>query len=248
MTTDPPPGARGGFPATRQSLLQAVASADPETRRRAFGTLVALYWKPVYKLLRLRHGLSPEDAEDLTQGFFTRAFEKGVLDRFDPARARFRTYLRTCLEGFAANERKAAGRIKRGGGQAVLSLDFGGAEEEVRGLEVASGLDPEELFHQEWVRAVFEQSVARLREELAGTGRGVHFELFQAYDIEGSDSPDRPTYADLARRFDLPVTQVTNFLAVARRELRRQVLLVLHESTGSDREAEEEARLLLGGP
>lgn len=87
---DPLPGggAPTAFPATRNSLLVATRSRDPEERRRAFGVLVASYWKPVYKYLRLRWRASAEDAEDLTQGFFARAFEKGFFDTFDPARAR----------------------------------------------------------------------------------------------------------------------------------------------------------------
>src|SRR5439155_26153422 len=56
-----------------------------------------------------------EDAKDLTQAFFTRTLEKNSFERYDPAQARFRTYLRTCVDGFVANERKSAGRIKRGG-------------------------------------------------------------------------------------------------------------------------------------
>src|SRR6266545_8142728 len=91
------------FPLTRRSVVRAAASADPETRRRAFEALVAAYWRPVYKYLRLEWSAPGEDAEDLTQGFFARALEKGFFDRFDPSRSRFRTYLRTCLDGFVAN-------------------------------------------------------------------------------------------------------------------------------------------------
>src|SRR3989442_7054857 len=94
------------FPLTRGSVVRAAGSADAETRRRAFEALVGAYWKPVYNYVRLKWGASGEDAEDLTQGFFARALEKGFFDRFDPARARFRTYLRACLVGFVANERK----------------------------------------------------------------------------------------------------------------------------------------------
>ena len=97
------------FPATRYSAVREAASADPETRRRGYESLLAAwYWKPVYKYLRVRWNASSEDAEDLTQGFFARAFEKGLLERYDLSRARFRTYLRTCLDSYVANERKAA--------------------------------------------------------------------------------------------------------------------------------------------
>ena len=95
------------FPATRHSMVAAMRSAQPDDRRSAFDTLVTAYWRPVFKYVRLKWHATPEDAADLTQGFFLRAFEKDFFAAFDPSRARFRTYLRICLDGFVANARKA---------------------------------------------------------------------------------------------------------------------------------------------
>jgi hypothetical protein len=74
----------------------------------------------------------------------------------------------------------------------------------------------------------------------------MHFALFQRYDVEGPGNPARPTYADLAAGFGLPATQVTNFLALARREFRSIVLDQVRELSASDAEFREEARDLLG--
>jgi hypothetical protein len=60
------------------------------------------------------------------------------------------------------------------------------------------------------------------------------------------DDGARPGYREIAERFDLPLTQVTNHLAWARRELRRLVLARLAEVTGSDAELREEAEELFG--
>ena len=54
-------------------------------------------------------------------------------------------------------------------------------------------------------------------------------------------------FVQIAARFDLPLTQVTNHLAWARRELRRLVLARLAEVTGSDAELRDEAEELFGG-
>ena len=108
MNDDTDLGGPAVFPATRCSLVRATASPDPAARRQAFEDLIAAYWKPVYKYLRVRWSLHNEDAKDLTQAFFARALEKDFFDRFDPARARFRTFLRTCVDGFAANARRAS--------------------------------------------------------------------------------------------------------------------------------------------
>ena len=109
MTFDTTMGGSGKrFPETRHSLVRDAGDPDPEVRRRALGVLIASYWKPVYKCLRIHWRVSNEDAKDLTQGFFASLLESPTLARFDPARAKFRTYLRTCLERYVANERKAA--------------------------------------------------------------------------------------------------------------------------------------------
>jgi len=247
MTTQAAPWGPGDrFPATRRSVLLAAGDPDPEVRRQAWETLAASYWKPVYKLLRSRWGLGREDAEDLTQQFFACALERGTFERYDPARARFRTYLRFCLDGFAANERKATRRQKRGGGLAQLPLDFEGAEAELFRHGAGEGLDVDEYFHREWVRSLFDLAVADLRSWCEAAGKEVHFRLFERYDLEGPDSPERPTYAGLAAEHGLPVTQVTNFLAVARRELRRRVLDRLRKLTATEEEFRAEARSVLG--
>jgi len=234
------------FPLTRRSVVAAVRDADPRVRRQAWDALVASYWRPVYKVLRVRWRLAREDAEDVTQEFFAAALAKGTFERYDPEKARFRTYLRTCLDGFAANEQKAARRLKRGGERTFLSLDFSGAEEELRRYGAGEDLDMEEYFHREWVRSLFGLAIEDLRRWSEATGRTVHFRLFERYDLEGADAPERPTYAELAAETGLPATQVTNYLAAVRRELRRLVLERLRELTGSEREFRDEARLVLG--
>jgi len=234
------------FPPTRHSIVAAVGSSDGEVRRAAFDSLVAVYWKPVYKYLRLRWRAEPADASDLTQSFFTGAFEKGFLDRYDPARGRFRTYLRVCLDGFVANERKSASRLKRGGGMALLSLDFQTAEGEIRDRPLAEPIDLEAYFHREWVRSLFEAVVAELRQVCSEEGRSVPFALFERYDLEAPDSGDRVRYADLAGEFGLRVTQVTNHLAAVRRDFRRLLLDRLRELTATEEEFRAEARQILG--
>jgi RNA polymerase sigma factor (sigma-70 family) len=240
----PEPGGR--FPLTRRSMIAAAGDADPEVRRQAWDALVASYWRPVYKYLRVQWRTEREEAEDLTQGFFLQALEKGTFDRYDPARARFRTFLRTCLDGHVANERKAARRLKRGGGQAWLSLDFAGAEEEIARQGGSQELGLEEYFHREWVRALFGLAVGELRRRCEAAGRPARFALFDRYDLQGPDAPERPTYAELAAEHGIPATQVTNELAAARRELRRIVLEKLRELTGSEGEFRSEARHILG--
>jgi hypothetical protein len=63
------------------------------------------------------------------------------------------------------------------------------------------------------------------------------------YDL--SEDP-RPTYAEIAGALQVPQTQVTNYLAAVRRDLRRIVLDKLRQLTATEREFRSEARAVLG--
>ncbi len=238
-------GAGDKFPPTRWSAIVAARSDDPAERARAWEAIVAAYWKPVYKYIRLRWGKSNEDAKDLTQEFFFRVIEKEFLNSYDPSKARLPTFLRTCIDGFVSNQDKAARRIKRGGDAVLLSLDFETAAGEFLRSEPPSPESAEDYFEKEWIRSLFTLAVESLREECKARGKNVHFRLFERYDLD--DSAERLlSYEQLARDFGLSVTDVTNYLAFARREFRRIALEKLRETTASEEEFRREARSLLG--
>lgn len=237
-------GASAKFPATRWSAIVAARSADPAERARALETIVAAYWKPVYKYIRARWGKSNEDAKDLTQEFFARLLERDFLGSFDPSKARLRTFLRTCVDRLVINQDKAARRLKRGGDAILLSLDFETAEGELARMEPPAPGSLDEFFEKEWIRSLFSLALEALRVECEARGKMMALRIFERYDID--DSSERPSYADLAREFCLAVTDVTNYLAFARREFRRLTLQKLREMTASEEEFRREARALLG--
>jgi RNA polymerase sigma factor (sigma-70 family) len=231
------------FPPTRLSVIERLRRDDPADRTAAFGDLVEGYWKPVYKHLRATWRLSPEDAQDLTQAFFSDAFQKAWLEKYEPGKARFRTFVRVCVDRFAMNARQAAARMKRGGDVRTVSLDFEQAEQEVRKQSLAAPPDAEEFFQQEFVRALFERAVHETRADMERSGRAVHFQLFERYDI---DPGERVSYAALGREFGLTEYQVTNYLAVVRRAFRAHALSALRGLCATDEEFRREARELFG--
>ena len=237
---------RDRFPATRHSVVAALGGEDRAAAERAWDALVRSYWRPVYAYLRLRWHLPHDDAQDLTQEFFTRAHARGFFDRFDATKARFRTFLRVCLDRFVLKEREALGRAKRGGGMPHLSLDSAGADRELMAAVPDPAADPEVLFRREWVRALFAGVVDALRVRAEASGKTVPFEVFRLYDLEGSDAPQRPTYDELARRFEIPVTQVTNHLSAMRRAFRKEALAQVRAQSGTEEEYRTEARELFG--
>jgi RNA polymerase sigma factor (sigma-70 family) len=230
------------FPATRHSVVERIRAEDPETRRIAFGDLVEGYWRPVYKHLRSTWQLAPDEAQDLTQAFFADAFAKGWLERFDPARARFRTFVRVCADRSVMNARQAEGRLKRGGGAPMVSLDFEGADRELAAVR-SPATDPEASFHQEFIRAMFERVIVALRLEYETEGRAAWFALFERYDLAHQAGL---SYAQLASDAGVTTTQVTNRLAHVRRRFRELALAELRRLCGSHAEYEREARELFG--
>jgi RNA polymerase sigma factor (sigma-70 family) len=233
-------GSKSRFPTTRYSAIVALRSTEPLERNRAFESIIDSYWKPVYKYIRIKWNKSNEDGKDLTQHFFSTAIEKDYFQRYNPAKARFRTFLRTCLDGFLANEEKASRRLKRGGEQKMLSLDYESAEGELKQVEIPATESMEEYFEKEWIRSFFASALDALRLECEAKKKNLHFQLFEEYYL------DETSYDQLATRFHLSVTNVTNYLAFSRREFRRIILEKLRENTSTEEEFRSEARSLLG--
>jgi RNA polymerase sigma factor (sigma-70 family) len=240
---------------THRSVLERVRSADPEVRCGAFGDLAAGYWRPSYHYLRLHWHLAPEDAEDAVQAFFAVAFEKRYIEAYDPAKAKFRTFLRTCLDRFVQNRQKADRALKRGGDAELRSLDFPGAERELAehltaGLHGGAGgiggggvNDVDRFFRDETIRALFARTLDEMRGAYAADGRDAVFLVFERYDLHASPGC---TYGDVARDLGLSVAQVTNHLHAARRRFRELALVHLRALVGTDEEFRVEARELFG--
>ncbi len=215
------------FPTTWGAITEAAGPPD-------LNAIAEAYWKPAYKYVRIHWNKSNEEAKDLTQGFFASLVERGLVERFDPGRGRFRTYLRTCIDGYVANANAAATRVKRGGGAIHESFDFAAAERE---LASASPATPEEIFSREWRRSLFSAALAGLRLECDEQGKAVYYLVFQEYDLAGSD---RPSYAGLAARHGIAESAVLNYLRWCRQRLRALVVSRVERSTppGYDRAAE----------
>jgi DNA-directed RNA polymerase specialized sigma24 family protein len=226
------------FPDTHRSAVDALASPDEPTRARATEFVMEVYRGPIIAVLRHRFGLEPADAEDLAHDFLTQALAKEWLQRYDPSRARFRTFLRSCLAAFASTAHEAAQRLKRGGGAIHVPID----------VATAAVTDPEVdgLFDREWVRSILTLALDGLQAECSAVGRQATWEVFMAREVEGAESGDPPSYEELATRFGLPATQVTNYLAWARPRFRSHVLQALRALTGSESEFRAEARSMLG--
>jgi RNA polymerase sigma factor (sigma-70 family) len=236
---------QGGFPTTAVSQVLAIKSDDPAVRARSFDVLTHAYYKPVYKYTRLRWSKSEEEAREITQDFFTAALERGTFVRYEPDLARFRTYLRVCLDRFISKRHRAGRALKRGGATPIVSFDFEGVERELAESPADPALSAEDYFDVEWTRHLLGTAVDTLKNECLRKKRNVHFNVFERLDLN-ADASARPSYADVAAELGIGVSDVNNRLAWTRREFRRIVLDKLRELTATEEEFKSEAQAVLG--
>lgn len=157
------------FATTHWSVVLRAGGSDPDVAKSALSFLCEGYWYPLYAFLR-RRGSAPDEAQDLTQGFFADLLERGDIEKADPERGRFRSFLLGSLKHFVANERAREQALKRGGGRAHLSLDFQAAEDRYR-LEPHDSRTPERLFEANWARELLDRVVDGLRAEYVEEGK-----------------------------------------------------------------------------
>lgn len=243
---NPSGDAAGGarpFPLTRRTLIEDLRDAAPEVRERAFADLCGAYWKPVYAYLRNQGRRSPEETEDLVQSFFARALEKNFFMSFDPARGRFRTFLRTCLDAFAQNDLRARLAQKRDERRTAPIAGPDGETAEIADPRVSE--NPGAAFDVEWKRQIIAGALADLEAACTAGGRTRDYVLFSRYDLHAGDGA-RPTYAEIGAEFGIDAVAVTNRLHAARRDLRRFVLERIRRVTANEDEFREEVRSVLG--
>jgi RNA polymerase sigma-70 factor (ECF subfamily) len=174
------------FPTTCWSRIVAARSPVTPEARAALAELCAAYWYPLYAFIR-RKGHGPEEALDLTQGYFARLLGRGNVAAADASKGRFRSFLRADCARFLADRRAHDRAARRGGGVAPLSIDARDAERQYQ-LEPAHGDSPERLFEREWALAVLEGVVATVRREYEASGRGATFEALKGV-LEAGSSP-----------------------------------------------------------
>ncbi len=211
------------FATTHWSLVVAAGGNDSQQAHQALAELSAGYWHPLYAYVR-RLGYDVNQAQDLTQEFFSRLLEKDYLRAADRERGKFRTFLLASFRHFLANEYDRATAQKRGGGRSVLSLDFQAIEERNR-MEPAHSLTAERLYERRWALALLEQALARLRGEFTRGGRG---EIFDALKIYLTGEKAAVSHQQLGERFGMTAGAVT----VAIHRLRQRYREVLREEIG----------------
>lgn len=187
------------FTTTHWSVVLQAQGESPAAQE-ALEKLCRSYWWPLYGYVR-RQGYGPEEAQDLTQGFFALLLERKDFDAVRREKGRLRSYLLTSLKNFIAKARRRELAIKRGEGRALVPLDELIARE-CADLEPADTLSAERIYERRWALTLLEQVLARLGEEyrdMGPTGAGLFEQLKQAL----TDEPDRPSQAKIAQQLHM---------------------------------------------
>jgi RNA polymerase sigma factor (sigma-70 family) len=208
----------GRFPTTQWSRVVTAGRGDAAQAREALSGLCQAYWYPIYAYIRHRR-YTPDQARDLTQDIFAYVLERDLFAKADPARGRFRAFLRTVCARQLAGRRDQEKAAKRGGGRSFLSIDPLDAEGRYT-REPAEQLTPERIFDRTWALTLLDRVVERLRVEYDDAGRTAKFEELIALLTRDSASG---AYSEVAGR--LGTTEGNVRVAVHRLRLRYGLLL-----------------------
>lgn len=227
------------FPTTRWTLVVAAGDTQRKEARSALVALCENYWYPLYAYLR-RRGHAPDHAQDLTQDFFIRVLEGRYLDRADPEKGRFRSFLLTSLKFFVADEGDRQRAQKRGGG-GIVSLEFSSGEERYQ-REPAHGETPERIFERRWALSVLDQVMEKLRTEFVRHGRPEHFDHLKVFLLGRSDGP----YAVLAREMNISEGAIKVAIHRLRKRYRDLIRQEIADTVADPDDVESELRFLAG--
>jgi RNA polymerase sigma-70 factor (ECF subfamily) len=221
------------FQTTRWSLVQRANGDIDDEALQALAALCDSYWYPVYAYIR-RSGHGAHDAEDLTQGFFTRLLEKGTLAHADPAKGRLRTFLLTCVRNYLHNEHERTSAQRRGA-HLLTSFDAGWAEERFAS-EPTDDLTPDRLYQRRWALTLLEFTLQVLEQEYSADGKR---ELFAALrPCLGFTKEKTPNYADLATLLGCTESTVKSHVFRLRQRWReilfQQVSVTLDDPTSDE--------------
>jgi RNA polymerase sigma-70 factor (ECF subfamily) len=189
MQTEEPDRSRshaGRFHSTRWENVLAARNADDPLAGAALAELCRTYWYPLYAFAR-RKGSTPEQAEDLTQGFFSDGLARDFLRTVDPARGRFRTFLLTAFENYVGKQHARERRVKRGGRVAIVPLDGGGAE--ARYLREPTHVETaERLYVRRWALTVLDRALDRLERRMTEQGTASLFDRLKPALLGAEDA------------------------------------------------------------
>jgi RNA polymerase sigma-70 factor (ECF subfamily) len=221
-------------------VVLEAGQAGSQSAPQALERLCRTYWSPIYAYIR-RRGFGPEEAQDLTQGFFLHWLQNNALSAVDRNKGRFRSFLLVCLKNFLSNEWDRARRQKRGGGQRMLSLETEALESECS-ASADPKLTPEKVFDRRWALMILDHTLEALRAEQVQAGKARQFEKLACFlSAEGTAE----SYASLAAELELSREAVAMAVWRLRQRFRTLLLQEIRGMVSSPEQVKEELACLM---
>ena len=221
----PPAEGAASFHTTRWTMVMRAAQSQAQGGPSALAELCRVYWYPLYIFAR-RRGHSPEDAQDLTQGFFLHLLERRAPTGVDRLKGKFRSFLLASFQNHLSDVGDRARRYKRGGDKEFVQLDAEDAEERYR-REPVEFLTAEKIFDARWAMTVLGEALKRLRQEYATAGKTSTFEALRVF-LDPNRSTAPPSYDEVANRLELSTGGVKTLI----HRLRKRYTALLKEEVG----------------
>ncbi|MBV8968980.1 MAG: sigma-70 family RNA polymerase sigma factor, partial [Verrucomicrobia bacterium] len=221
----PPAEGAVSFHTTHWTIVMKAVQSQAQGGQSALAELCRLYWYPLYVFARLS-GHSPDDAQDLIQGFFLHLLEHRALAGVDRLKGKFRSFLLASLRNYLADELNRAHYLKRGGNEEFVHLDTEDAEERYR-LEPVEFLKAEKIFDARWAMTVLGEAMNQLRQEYATEGKASTFETLKVF-LDPINSIAPPSYEEVAHQLQVSMGEVKTLI----HRLRKQYTALLREEVG----------------
>ena len=225
--------AKAQFATTHWSIVLDAGHESSPDCETALASLCETYWYPLYAYAR-RRGSSPDDAKDLTQGFFARLLEKKSLHSADQTRGRFRSFLLTIFKRFMASEHDRSQAQKRGGGVTKLSIDFESGEDRYR-FEPSDSTTPEKIYERRWALTLLGRVMSELEQEYAEKGKSHLFDHCRAHLTQSAES-----YAEAAEALEMSPGAVRVAVHRMRRRYRELLQVEVAQTVANPDEIDDE--------
>ena len=222
---DPPAEGAASFHTTRWTIVMRAAQSQAPGGESALAQLCRTYWYPLYIFAR-RRGYSPDDAQDLTQGFFLDLLKHRALASVDRVKGKFRSFLLASFQNHLSDQLDRARRLKRGGDKEFVELDAEEAEQRYR-LEPVECLTAEKLFDARWAMTLLAEVLNRLRQEYTTAGKTSDFEALKVF-LDPVSSRTPPSYEEVANRLQVSTGAVKTLI----NRLRKRYTTLLREEVG----------------
>jgi DNA-directed RNA polymerase specialized sigma24 family protein len=227
------------FTSTHWSVVVEAQGESPAAQE-ALEKLWRVYWRPIYSFV-LRQGIGPEEAKDITQGFFADLLAHKSLTAVRKEKGRFRSYLLGALKYFLADQQRRAMAIKRGKGQRFIPLEELGADEGNE-LEPTDPVTAEQIYERRWASTVLERVLGLLKNEYVTGGNAL---LFDSLKQLLPDEPDAPSQADIAGQLGMTANAVRQAFHRFRQRYRLLLREEIAHTVATPGDVEDELRHLI---